>query len=118
MRRAGSGIIVCASMVWVLGMAVSASVAQGKQAVRIHGAASLSEWIQTYAELYMKQAPNCGIMVTGTSTGVGVNKLIDGEADLAAVSRKIAPATGNSCNCNFGAYCSRISEIRHCFSAG
>jgi phosphate transport system substrate-binding protein len=91
MRRAGSGIIICAAMVWILGVAVSASIAQGKQAVRIHGAAALSEVIQTYAELYMKQAPNCGIIVTGTSTGIGFNKLIDGEADLAAVSRKITP---------------------------
>ena len=84
-------MIVCAAMVWLLGLAVSASIAQGKHAVRIDGAASLSEVIQTYAELYMKQAPNCAIIVTGTSTGVGFNKLIDGEADLAAVSRKITP---------------------------
>ena len=91
MRRSGSGIIVCAAMVWILGLGVSASIAQGKQAVRIHGAASLSEVIQIYAELYMKQAPNCAIIVTGTSTGIGFNKLIDGEADLAAVSRKITP---------------------------
>ena len=51
MRRAGSGIIVCAAMIWVLGMAVSTSIAQGKQAVRIDGAASLSVVHETSAEL-------------------------------------------------------------------
>jgi phosphate transport system substrate-binding protein len=91
MKRVGSGIIVCAAMVWVMGLGISVSIAQGKQAVRIDGAASLSDVIQTYAELYMKQAPNCAIMVTGTSTGQGISKLIDGEADVAAVSRKITP---------------------------
>jgi len=91
MRRAGSGIIVCAAMIWILGMAVSASIAQGKQAVRIDGAASLSDVIQTYSQLYMKQAPNCAITVTGTNPVLGFNKLIDGEADLAAVTRKITP---------------------------
>ena len=91
MRRSGSGMIVCAAMVWVLGLAVSTSIAQGKQSIRIHGAASLSDVIQIYSELHMKQAPNCAIVVTGTSDGVGFNKLIDGEADLAAVARKITP---------------------------
>ena len=67
------------------------AIAQEKQTLRISGAGLISEVVQAYWELYEKRAPECACTVTGATTGVGFQKLFDGEDEIAMVTREITP---------------------------
>jgi ABC-type phosphate transport system substrate-binding protein len=89
MRRARSTIIIPTVMALFLCFAWGHSAAEDKKVVRITGGGALSDAIQSYLDLYVKDAPNCSITVTGTTTGTGSRKLFDGEADMVMATRKI-----------------------------
>ncbi|MBI4966142.1 MAG: substrate-binding domain-containing protein [Desulfomonile tiedjei] len=65
------------------------ALAQEKKVIRIGGAGLLSDVVQTYADAYVKEAPSCSFVVTGGTTGLGFQRLTDGELDIAMVTRKI-----------------------------
>jgi len=61
--------------------------AQEKKAVRVVGAGLLSEWLQDNSEQYMKGSPACSITISGSTTALGVQRLIEGNAELGALTR-------------------------------
>jgi ABC-type phosphate transport system substrate-binding protein len=72
-------------LVW--GPAAGLVKAQEKKAVRVAGAGLLSEWLQENSDLYMKGAPACSVTISGATTGIGVQRLMEGNAELAALTR-------------------------------
>jgi phosphate transport system substrate-binding protein len=66
-----------------------AALAEQKQAIRISGAGLLSEAVQVFVDGYAKEKPDCSFVIMGATTGIGFQKLMDGEAELAMVTRKI-----------------------------
>jgi phosphate transport system substrate-binding protein len=89
MRRVRSTVIVSTAMALFLCFASGHTAAAEKSVVRITGGGALSDAVQSYSELYVKEAGNCSITVTGTTTGTGFKKLFDGEADMVMATRKI-----------------------------
>ncbi len=77
-------------LLWGL-TAHSLATAQDKQTFRIGGAGLLSDVVQTYGELFEKGAPQCAATITGATTGVGFQRLFDGEEEIAMVTREITP---------------------------
>jgi phosphate transport system substrate-binding protein len=85
-----SVVAISVAVALILCLTFAPVSAQGKKVVRISGAGALSDIVQTYSDDYMKEAADCSITVTGTSTGSGFKKLLDGEADLMMASRKLS----------------------------
>jgi phosphate transport system substrate-binding protein len=64
---------------------------QDKTIVRISGAGLLSEVVETMTQDFRNASPACTITVTGSTTGIGFKKLLDGEVELAMMTRKVTP---------------------------
>jgi len=64
---------------------------QDKKAVRISGAGLLSEVVEAMHEDFDKTNPICQITISGSTTGIGFKKLIDGETEVAMMTRKVTP---------------------------
>jgi phosphate transport system substrate-binding protein len=64
---------------------------QDKKIVRISGAGLLSDVVETMAEPFRSANPSCSLTVAGATTGIGFKKLIEGEAELAMMTRKVTP---------------------------
>jgi phosphate transport system substrate-binding protein len=62
---------------------------QDKKIVRISGAGLLSEVVETIREGYAPTNSSCDITVIGATTGIGFRKMIEGEAELAMMTRKV-----------------------------
>jgi phosphate transport system substrate-binding protein len=62
---------------------------QDKKAVRISGAGLLSDVVESFHEDFHKANPSCQLTVSGATTAIGFKKLIDGEAELAMMTRKV-----------------------------
>lgn len=85
-----SVIIGATLFFWVLCLASNPDAeAQEKKVVRINGAGLLSDAVQTYADACMKEMLGCSFVVTGATTGIGFQKLMDGDVEIAMVTRKI-----------------------------
>ncbi|MEW6114759.1 MAG: substrate-binding domain-containing protein [Thermodesulfobacteriota bacterium] len=65
------------------------AIAQDKATIRISGAGLLSDVVDMNAAQYTQEAPNCSFVIHGATTGIGLQRLIAGDADLAMVTRKI-----------------------------
>jgi phosphate transport system substrate-binding protein len=87
MKRAIILLAVATFLVWC--PATRHAEAGDKQAVRVVGAGLLSEWLQEGADLYMKSSPTCSITITGATTGVGVRRLMEGNSEIGALTRKL-----------------------------
>jgi len=61
--------------------------AQDRGMIRISGAGLLSDVVEGYAAVYKKEAPNCSVTVTGATTGIGFQRLVNGESDIAMMTR-------------------------------
>ena len=61
---------------------------QGKKIVRISGAGLLSDVVVTMKEDFAKENTACSITVSGATTGIGFKKLLNGQAELAMMTRK------------------------------
>lgn len=66
-------------------------MAQHAQAVRIGGAGLLSDIVQFYKQEFEQKGSKCDLVVTGATTGQGFQMLIDGDLEIAMVTRKITP---------------------------
>jgi phosphate transport system substrate-binding protein len=64
---------------------------QDRKIVRISGAGLLSEVVETIRDEFVTTNSSCDITVIGATTGIGFKKLIDGEAELAMLTRKVTP---------------------------
>jgi phosphate transport system substrate-binding protein len=62
---------------------------QDKKVVRISGAGLLSEVVENFREDFDKANPLCQLTVSGATTGIGFKKLIDAEAEVAMMTRKV-----------------------------
>jgi phosphate transport system substrate-binding protein len=87
MKRAIILLAVATLLVWC--PATKHAQAGEKQTVRVVGAGLLSEWLQGGADMYMKGAPDCSVTITGATTGVGVRRLMEGNAEIGALTRKM-----------------------------
>ena len=85
MKRAIIVLVTAIFLVW--GPAAGLVKAQEKKAVRVAGAGLLSEWLQESSDRYMKDARTCSITISGATTGIGVQRLMEGNAELAALTR-------------------------------
>ncbi len=85
MKRAIIVLVTAIFLVW--GPAAGLVKAQEKKAVRVAGAGLLSEWLQENSDRYMKDAQTCSITISGATTGIGVQRLMEGNAELAALTR-------------------------------
>ena len=85
MKRAIVVLVAAIFLVWC--PAAGPVKAQEKKAVRVVGAGLLSEWLQDNSEQYMKGAPSCSITISGSTTALGVQRLIEGNAELGALTR-------------------------------
>jgi phosphate transport system substrate-binding protein len=89
MKRAIILLVAAIFLVWW--PAAGPVQAQEKKAVRVAGAGLLSEWLQDNADLYIKGAPTCSITISGSTTALGVQRLMEGNAELAALTRAMTP---------------------------
>ena len=85
MKRAIIVLVTAILLVW--GPTAGLVKAQEKKAVRVAGAGLLSEWLQESSDRYMKDARTCSITISGATTGIGVQRLMEGNAELAALTR-------------------------------
>jgi phosphate transport system substrate-binding protein len=65
------------------------AIAQDKGTIRVSGAGLLSDVVDMNAAQYTQEAPNCSFVIHGATTGIGVQRLIAGDADMAMVTRKM-----------------------------
>lgn len=63
--------------------------AQEQKMVRISGAGLLSDVVENLHEDFDKSNPLCKLTVSGATTGIGFKRLIEGEAELAMMTRKV-----------------------------
>jgi hypothetical protein len=84
MKRAITVLLVAIFLVW--GPAAGLVKAQEKKAVRVAGAGLLSEWLQEGSDRYMKDARTCSVTISGATTGIGVQRLLEGNAELGALT--------------------------------
>jgi phosphate transport system substrate-binding protein len=75
--------------VFLLVLASCPAQAQEKKLVRISGAGLLSEVVQTMSEDFTKENPSCSFTVSGATTGIGFQKLLDGQVEVAMLTRKV-----------------------------
>jgi phosphate transport system substrate-binding protein len=62
---------------------------QSKQIVRISGAGLLADSIISIKDDYEKINPNCSFSVTGATAAIGFKKLLEGDAEMAMMTRKV-----------------------------
>jgi phosphate transport system substrate-binding protein len=59
--------------------------------LRIVGSDTMRPLVERWAEAYMRSHPGVAVYAEGGGTGVGMDELIEGQADLAAASRAMSP---------------------------
>jgi phosphate transport system substrate-binding protein len=59
-----------------------------KKIVRISGASLLAGVVEDSHDSFDRISPNCRLAVSGATTGIGFKKLIDGDAEVAMMTRK------------------------------
>ena len=71
---------------------VSSSGAQesGKIVIKVNGAGMASDQVDKWAKSFMDSNPDTGIVVIGSSAGKGFQALLDGNAQIAMMSRDIS----------------------------
>jgi len=88
--------ILAASMSVFLGLLalvfVSSSGAQesGKTVIKVNGAGMASDQVDKWAKSFMDSNPGTGILAIGSSAGKGFQALIDGNAEIAVMSRDLS----------------------------
>lgn len=65
------------------------ALAQNKVTVRIDGGTLLAGVVDDLARDFNKANPTCACTVTGSSTGIGFKKMIEGKAEVAMMTRKV-----------------------------
>jgi phosphate transport system substrate-binding protein len=73
----------------VFGLLPSLHVFGQDKPVRIGGAGLLSDVVETFVQSFKKEAATCSITISGATTGIGFQKLLDGDAEIAMVTRPI-----------------------------
>jgi phosphate transport system substrate-binding protein len=70
---------------------VTGAVAQenGKKTLRVNGAAMASDQVDRWAKQFMEANPDIRIVVVGSSAGRGFQSLLDGNSEIAMMSRDI-----------------------------
>src|SRR5208283_1210236 len=61
-----------------------------KTALRVNGAAMVSDQVQKWANSFMQAHPEANVLVIGSSAGKGLEALFEGNADIALASRAIS----------------------------
>jgi phosphate transport system substrate-binding protein len=84
------GSLFALAIIIVVGFPFSVQ-GEDKKIVRISGAGLLSEFVDTLHEDFDKDHPLCHLVVSGATTGIGFKKLIDGDAELSMMTRKVTP---------------------------
>jgi phosphate transport system substrate-binding protein len=59
-------------------------------ALRVNGAAMAANDVELWTKSYMELNPDMKVVVTGTSAGKGFEALVEGQADLALMSREVS----------------------------
>jgi phosphate transport system substrate-binding protein len=67
------------------------ALGQDKKPVRIIGAGLLSDVVENLCEEFARTNPLCHLTVIGATTAIGFNKLLDGQAEMAMLTRKVTP---------------------------
>jgi phosphate transport system substrate-binding protein len=83
-------LIIAVAIILVLAATFS-SEAQDKRGVRVTGAGLLSEVVESNAEQFSKTNPSCQFVVTGATTGIGFQQMVEGGAEIAMMTRKVTP---------------------------
>jgi phosphate transport system substrate-binding protein len=81
--------IVVTWVVFLMVFAYCPAQAEDKKLVRISGAGLLSDVVQTMSEDFSKENPSCSFTVSGATTGIGFQKLLDGQVEIAMLTRKV-----------------------------
>lgn len=87
------GVFVCL----LIAFFVSSSMAQGtpKTNLKVNGAGMASDQVDVWAKSFMRSNPDVGITVIGSSAGKGFQALLEGQAEIAMMSRDINSAERN-----------------------
>jgi phosphate transport system substrate-binding protein len=83
-------VIIALAVVCMIA-AVLPAQGQNTKVTRISGAGLLSDVVESFHEEFDKTNPTCGVTVLGANTGIGFKKLIDGDAEMAMMTRKATP---------------------------
>jgi phosphate transport system substrate-binding protein len=86
------GLTVAAIMLFQVILAVPNSESQDKiqAALRVNGAAMAANDVELWTKSFMDLNPDVKVVVTGTSAGKGFEALVEGQADLALMSRDVS----------------------------
>jgi phosphate transport system substrate-binding protein len=90
-REIWSRSVVATCAIVALFFATCPVQAQDQKIARISGAGLLSEVVETMIQDFRKANPSCAITVMGATAGIGFKKLLDGDAELAMMTRKVTP---------------------------
>lgn len=84
---------VTAAILGILVMTATAALAQTEpaKALRVSGAAMASNQVETWAQEFMQANPGSRIVVSGSSAGKGFQAIVDGDAEIAMLSRLVLP---------------------------
>lgn len=88
--RARAGLLCAVALVIVAGC--GSTPADPEREIRIVGSDTMLELGRRLAEAYMRQHPGETVRVEGGGSGVGIEALIDGRAEIAAASRPLTSA--------------------------
>jgi len=84
-----SALAVSLVLLTVIFAADSIAQDNGRTAVRVNGAGMSSDQVDSWAKRFMEKNPNVNIIVIGSSAGKGFQAILDGNADVAMMSRAI-----------------------------
>lgn len=91
MRTNNSPLVVITLMIVSIISVGLPAQGQNTTGTRISGAGLLSDVVESFHEEFVKTNPTCGVTVLGATTGIGFKKLIDGEVEMAMMTRKVTP---------------------------
>jgi phosphate transport system substrate-binding protein len=89
-RACSFSVIASIAAILVFSIAFPAE-SQEKTVVRICGAGLLSDVVEAIRKDFVQSHPGCNLIINGATTGIGVRRLIEGEAELGMLSRKVTP---------------------------
>ena len=81
-------LVIC---VVLLPYSRGAAQEQTTKVIRVNGAGVASDQVNDCAQKYMASHPGVSVVVTGTSAGKGFESLVDGQAEVAIMSRQVLP---------------------------
>jgi phosphate transport system substrate-binding protein len=90
MRETKSVVSLLLALISVFAFSMPSVVeSQEKKVVRICGAGLLSDVVESIHDQFDKTNPACQLTVIGATTGIGIERLIGGDAELAMITRPV-----------------------------